>query len=965
MTFSDTENAFIKTYSGVTLEAGTVEYKVVNNHSWTGEKTPSNLDLSYPSSNKSITISENGTYDITIKFNPFDSIVSDTCVKQSSPGDYTITVNSASNGTVTASPTTADENDTVTLNVTPDSGYVLSSLSVKDASNNDVAVDHNDYTFKMPASNVTVTPTFAARGATTLYIAKHDNVKNIHVWDSDKGTKISSADWPGDLIDRSSSNIYEFGGVDYYKYTFTAANTDKFKFIVSNNGDNCKTKDTGPFDTGYTYYVIWSGAHNDNVAFVDKTNPATYTYRYKVSGADDSTIQTVNFSHNMATINNLTAGTYQFMIVRNINGSDMRWYNNRTISRSDDNKRRDITHVDNTMCTLNADVTGTYTCYLDSLQNVSVSASIKFPVGYRAVGNATFFGTAWDTTSSNYEYMLTPLASAYTYNGKEYTYSCSKKLNSSVGTFEFKVWDTNEVWHPDGVGTDISVTNGVKRGQTITFYYNPDTGNVAYEITGTADPEAWPPTEIQTMMDASGDGKLVEQDLEHNVNQYNTLIYKIATGSNAISSSPSTFSPLYQKANPGDEGAWWADFTSVLPSVGTDQLYFNITSNGSYTGFYSTDDMTFNTDEAPGITVKKTDKDDKKFVEVSGVDSRVTNLGVYITKDNSSNFTYKFFTIKGSTSASKTVKIYAKDGAIRRNGTARDPKSNMDYSTFEKYANTFIYSDSEYPTRFTGTVRSSTHGATGNDELNDTDVFDRYTYDYVPSVEKGTTIYITTVLKNDTYMNNYYLVGYSINGTVYQLHTVSESDTRTVTETFTIPEDWDYNYVEITPIYFVRSGDTIKFFVEGYDQNVMDAGWGNTVGVYPYYQNPADNDQVANVNNPFGGYPGQPLVFYKGNYYTELPKTYTTKTENSENDVNCTIKGVTLSNMYWDDVHLYTGEVSLHYQTYDFDDLYKIYMTISTRFIPSTRTEQAIMSLTELSARSSTETERIMTSLPT
>lgn len=30
MTFSDTENAFIKTYSGVTLEAGKVEYKVVN-----------------------------------------------------------------------------------------------------------------------------------------------------------------------------------------------------------------------------------------------------------------------------------------------------------------------------------------------------------------------------------------------------------------------------------------------------------------------------------------------------------------------------------------------------------------------------------------------------------------------------------------------------------------------------------------------------------------------------------------------------------------------------------------------------------------------------------------------------------------------------------------------------------------------------------------------------------------------
>ena len=130
---------------------------------------------------------------------------------------------------------------------------------------------------------------------------------------------------------------------------------------------------------------------------------------------------------------------------------------------------------------------------------------------------------------------------------------------------------------------------------------------------------------------------------------------------------------------------------------------------------------------------------------------------------------------------------------------------------------------------------------------------------------KGSTIYIKTVLKNDDYMNQYYLAGYSINGTTYVEHTVAESQTGTVKESFTIPEDWEWNYVEITPIYFLRdNSNTIKFYVEGYDQTVMDAGWGNTVGVYPYYQDPTNNSQVANVNNPFGGYPGQPLMFYKG-----------------------------------------------------------------------------------------------------
>ena len=46
---------------------------------------------------------------------------------------YTININSGANGTVSA-PSLATKDLTVTLNVTPDSGYVLSSLSVKDAS---------------------------------------------------------------------------------------------------------------------------------------------------------------------------------------------------------------------------------------------------------------------------------------------------------------------------------------------------------------------------------------------------------------------------------------------------------------------------------------------------------------------------------------------------------------------------------------------------------------------------------------------------------------------------------------------------------------------------------------------------------------------------------------------------------------------------------------------------------------
>ena len=71
---------------------------------------------------------------------------------------YTITLSEAENGTVTG-PDTACEGDTVTLTVTPDSGYGLSSLTVMDADNNEITVTDNKFT--MPEGNVTVTAAFS------------------------------------------------------------------------------------------------------------------------------------------------------------------------------------------------------------------------------------------------------------------------------------------------------------------------------------------------------------------------------------------------------------------------------------------------------------------------------------------------------------------------------------------------------------------------------------------------------------------------------------------------------------------------------------------------------------------------------------------------------------------------------------------------------------------------------------
>lgn len=82
---------------------------------------------------------------------------------------YTVTVNSAENGKVTASPTRAAKGDKVTLTVSPAEGYELGTLTVKDASGKTVLttkVSDTEYTFTMPGGSVTVSATFVEKNAT-------------------------------------------------------------------------------------------------------------------------------------------------------------------------------------------------------------------------------------------------------------------------------------------------------------------------------------------------------------------------------------------------------------------------------------------------------------------------------------------------------------------------------------------------------------------------------------------------------------------------------------------------------------------------------------------------------------------------------------------------------------------------------------------------------------------------------
>ena len=114
----------------------------------------------------------------------------------SSSPSYSVTIpNKTENGTVTVSPRSAEKGDTVTITAKPDSGYQLDDLTVTDKNGKELKLTdkgNGKYTFTMPASKVTVTPTFVKiaqqpTGKTFVDVAKSDWFADAVAYVTDKG----------------------------------------------------------------------------------------------------------------------------------------------------------------------------------------------------------------------------------------------------------------------------------------------------------------------------------------------------------------------------------------------------------------------------------------------------------------------------------------------------------------------------------------------------------------------------------------------------------------------------------------------------------------------------------------------------------------------------------------------------------------------------------------------------------
>ena len=112
----------------------------------------------------------------------------------SSSSNYSVTANTASNGSVTVSKKYASKGATVKVTTKPDTGYELDKLTVTDKDGKEIKLTNKgsgEFTFEMPASKVTVKATFKKAGESGKNpftdVSSQDYFYDAVLWAAEKG----------------------------------------------------------------------------------------------------------------------------------------------------------------------------------------------------------------------------------------------------------------------------------------------------------------------------------------------------------------------------------------------------------------------------------------------------------------------------------------------------------------------------------------------------------------------------------------------------------------------------------------------------------------------------------------------------------------------------------------------------------------------------------------------------------
>lgn len=495
------------------------------------------------------------------------------------------------------------------------------------------------------------------------------------------------------------------------------------------------------------------------------------------------------------------------------------------------------------------------------------------------------------------------------------------------------IFDGTNAWHPasykSGTGTAAGTTPDTSPGndnkwmveaaanQTVTF---------TWDTTGAAPVLSW------TVSSSGGGSGLTPTSYK--------LMY--GTGNNWTSWTARS-ETVYKTA----DNKYYVNLSDFTGDMGNGNHYFALSTDSSYKNIIGimdnqntgksiavTEDDTGNylgtTNESSNYTYDGV-KHGLTFPRVWRTNSSLKGLTLTIDEDvtTSGKVTYAFVTSDqaivdggGGGDTAQTVLVYAKDGAAPIDW---DNKGSGGASATSGTAYNYA--------AIATTAISQIDGATpASGVVSTVNVGDASSQYQTATVDAGKSIQITTTISTDNDWNKkYYVKGWCINGVTYKadgtpgvIANPGISDSTTAyTMNYTIPAEPEVNYLEVTPIYYIKdTSNIITFYVEGY--NTIQSKWGNTPYVYPFYGN------LNNVENSFGVYPGQPMVYVEGKYSIEIPMKSTTIMAQTSNGT--AIKGITVNNGYADHVHrnlIYgwtaADNDAAHKQTYDYDDFYKIY----------------------------------------
>ncbi|MCH5160569.1 MAG: discoidin domain-containing protein [Clostridiales bacterium] len=156
--------------------------------------------------------------------------------------DYSVTVSTATNGTITVDKTTANIYDTITVTVNPAEGYEIKSLKWNDGEDHDITIVDGVYSFIMPAHDVTVTAEFTektynvgegycAHGEVSVdkETAKYGETVTVTVT-TDAGYRVDYCYYP---IDNGEVALVYDQQTGVYTFTMPAHNVTVYAYLVA------------------------------------------------------------------------------------------------------------------------------------------------------------------------------------------------------------------------------------------------------------------------------------------------------------------------------------------------------------------------------------------------------------------------------------------------------------------------------------------------------------------------------------------------------------------------------------------------------------------------------------------------------------------------------------------------------------------------------------------------------------